>query len=389
MNRVAKACFIAFALLLVVAPLAACGGPAPPPTPPPTPTAKNQPPVITSLTAEATTLLLNKETKITCNVSEPDGDKLTFKWEANGGTILGTTPDNSAAFWKAPDFTGKFIVKVTVSDKDGADYKSLELSVQANRPPVISSLTPVPAKLQRGETSTITCLASDPDNDELTYTWKVSGDSGSITGTGKTVTWKAPNSLGNFEIKVTVEDGKGGTANSSCSIVVATPELTVILTPVLTPLAESGTVPSSGAIDPSSFRIGDNAQNYGVRPYFSYDISGLLASAEIKQATLNFTERTTIGTPFLSTPYLFVDRVDYGVRALQGGDFSLPIMGQVAKYDSQPPREINVISYLKDALQYQKPRLQFRLRLGLDQNFNSKDDYIEFSKVELTVVYTK
>lgn len=94
MKTVTKVYFVVLASLLVV-PLVACGGGGAPATPTTPTTAKNQPPKITSLTAEATTLLPKMETKITCNVSEPDGDKLTFTWEANGGTILLTgTADN-------------------------------------------------------------------------------------------------------------------------------------------------------------------------------------------------------------------------------------------------------------------------------------------------------
>jgi hypothetical protein len=389
MKIATKVCFAVLASLLVV-PLVACGGGAPPTTPPPPTPTGNQPPKITSLTAEATTLLLNTETKITCNVSEPDGDVLTYKWEANGGDITGTL--NNIAVWQAPNFTGKFIVKVTVSDKDGADYKSLELSVLANRPPVISSLTAVPARLQRGETSTITCLASDPDGDVLTatsYTWTISG--GTLTGTGPAVTWKAPDSLGNFTVSVTVNDGKGGTTESICTIVVATPEVTVILTPLA---SESGSIYYGDGII-SSFRIGDNAKNVGVRPYFSYDITGLVG-ATIKEAKLSFTVKEIVDNPWGSfvPPYLYFDTVDYGARALQAPDFSLvqSAYTQRESFSSQIPNEVDVKLYLTRALEPPiKPRFQVRLRLQPENgtDFNGKDNYIELNPTTLTVTYVK
>ena len=344
--------------------------------------------MIASLTPEATTILTNTETKITCSASEPDGDVLTYKWEANGGDITGTL--NNTAVWQAPNFTGKFIVKVTVSDKDGADYKSLELSVQANRPPVISSLTAVPARLQRGETSTITCLASDPDNDTPTYTWSAPGG-GTISGTGNTATWKAPDSLGNFTVSVTVSDGKGGTTESICTIVVATPEVTVILTPLA---SESGSIYSGGSII-SSFRIGDNANNFGVRPYFSYDITGLVG-ATIKEAKLSFTVKEIVNNPWVSfvPPYLYFDTVDYGARALQAADFYLAQSAytQRESFSSQIPNEVDVKLYLTRALEPPiKPRFQVRLRLAPENgtDFNSKDNYIELNPTTLTVTYVK
>jgi len=392
MKTVTKVCFAVLASLLMV-PLVACGGGGAPTTPPPTP-----PPAaglkIISLTPEPLTLIPNMETKITCNVSNPDGGKLTYTWTAPAGTITGTL--NNIAVWQAPNFVGEFTVTVTVSDgKGGTAAQSLTLSVLANRPPVISSLTAVPARLQRGETSTITCLASDPDGDVLTatsYTWTISG--GTLTGAGNRVTWKAPDSLGTFTVSVTVDDGKGGTANSSCSIVVATPELTLILTPILTPLAESGSVDFSG-VTYTSFMIGDNAKDYGVRPYFSFDITGLVG-ATIKQATLTFTRQQTFGNPFSTPigPYLYVDSVDYGARALRGGDFSLPTFSAITTLMGTPPSEVNALESLNLALQTLKSRFQVRLRFGQPpeancSNLNRNDDYIIFSKVELTIVYSK
>jgi hypothetical protein len=193
---------------------------------------------------------------------------------------------------------------------------------------------------------------------------------------------------------VTVSDGKGGEANSSCDIVVATPELTVILTPILTPLAESGSVDFHGNTYPSYFMIGDTAQDYGVRPYFSFDITGLVG-ATIKQATLTFTRSQTFGTPFLPPigPYLYVDSVYYRAQALQGGDFTLPTGGAITTLNGTPPGEVNVIESLNLTLQMLKSRFQVRLRFGQPEpnssNLNHADDYINFSKVELTVTYVK
>jgi hypothetical protein len=387
MKIATKVCFAVLASLLVV-PLVACGGGAPPTTtPPPTPTG-NQPPVIASLTPEATTLLTNTETKITCSASDPDGDTLTYTWSATGGTITGTL--NNIAVWQAPNFVGEFTVTVTVSDgKGGTAAQSLTLSVLANRPPVISSLTAVPARLQRGETSTITCSASDPDGDTPTCTWLASG--GTLTGTGPAVIWKAPDTLGNFTVSVTVNDGKGGTTESICTIVVATPEVTVILAPLT---GESGSIYSGGSII-SSFRIGDNANNFGVRPYFSFDITGLVG-ATIKEAKLSFTVKEIVNNPWVSfvPPYLYFDTVDYGARALQAADFYLAQSAytQRESFSSQIPNEVDVKLYLTRALEPPiKPRFQVRLRLQPENgtDFNSKDNYIELNPTTLTVTYVK
>src|SRR4030043_1377253 len=78
-----------------------------PPTPPP-----NQPPIISSLTAEkeATTL---SESPIVCEASDADGDSLTYQWSADGGTIKG---EGSNITWVAPDAIGNYTIKVMGAD---------------------------------------------------------------------------------------------------------------------------------------------------------------------------------------------------------------------------------------------------------------------------------
>ena len=383
MRRVAKACFIALAMLLIISPLLACGGPeAPPPSEPaPTPTPSgNQPPKITSLTPEVTTLIPQERTKITCDASDPNGDELTYTWTADGGIISST---ENIANWTAPDFAGEFVIGVTVDDGEGGTVaKSLTLTVTTNQRPVVSSITAEPATLGRGETSKITCDASDPDGDELTYTWEVKG--GTITGTGNTATWQAPSVGGEFVIGVSISDGKGGVTESSCRIVVQIPEVTVILTPLP---GESGSIYYDGDII-TSFRIGDNANNVGVRPYFSFDITEL-TDAEIKEAKLTFTVKETVNNPWFVPPHLYVDDVKYGARALQAADFHLEGT-QIERFTSEPPGEVDVYLRLTNALRPPvKPRLQIRLRLATDNNLDSQEDYIEFTTAELAVTYVK
>jgi len=74
-----------------------------------------------------------------------------------------------------------------------------------NKPPVVISLTPSTTELARGVSCTVTCVASDPNTDDvLTYAWTASG--GTISGTGSTVSWTAPTTEGNYTVTVTVSD---------------------------------------------------------------------------------------------------------------------------------------------------------------------------------------
>jgi hypothetical protein len=65
----------------------------------------------------------------------------------------------------------------------------------------------------------VTCTASDPDGDELSYEWTASG--GNITGTGAVVNWTAPEAVDIYDITVVVTDGHGEKATRSMHLSVA------------------------------------------------------------------------------------------------------------------------------------------------------------------------
>jgi outer membrane protein OmpA-like peptidoglycan-associated protein len=69
-----------------------------------------------------------------------------------------------------------------------------------------------------GETVRVRATASDPDGDSLTYTWTASA--GRITGTGPEATLDTTGVTPPATITVTVRvsDGRGGTAESNCSV---------------------------------------------------------------------------------------------------------------------------------------------------------------------------
>lgn len=88
-----------------------------------------------------------------------------------------------------------------------------------NHPPVIDKLASEFVQVKKAMAAPIVCTASDPDGDELSYIWSVTG--GNITGEGATVTWVAPNVYGTYTITAVVTDGRGGQATESIDIKVA------------------------------------------------------------------------------------------------------------------------------------------------------------------------
>jgi len=76
-----------------------------------------------------------------------------------------------------------------------------------NNAPVIQSVTANPNSVNINQTTTLSCTATDPDNNSLTYTWS-SANGGFPGGTnGTNVQWQAPATAGNYIVTVTVSDG--------------------------------------------------------------------------------------------------------------------------------------------------------------------------------------
>ena len=388
MKTLIKVCFVALAVLLAVTPLLACGGPeeppeappAPPPTAPPT---GNQPPVITSITItpEATTVAHGAISKITCSANDPDGDTLSYTWSATGGTI---SVAKQICTWTAPNFDGEFEISVVVDDgKGGTATRNLTITAVANQRPAITSVTAEPVKIIPGETSTVTCVATDPDDDTLSYAWSATG--GTVSGKGNIITWQSPNFDGEFVISVTVDDGKGGTVKGQCAVTVGSPVITTIFEPVPD---ESGSVYFTGDLV-ADWLVGDNAANSGVRAYFSFDISSLVGT-EIKEAKLSFNTKEIVNNPWGINNFLLVEQIDYGTRPLQGADFNLVKLLELAKYTSSTPGQIDVLLPVTSLLRPPaEPRFQVRIRLATDTNANGKEDYISFSGAALNVTYIK
>ncbi len=179
-------------------------------------TVGNYPPRIKSLAAEATTVFLGENVQIYATVEDRDGDDLNYLWQANGETLSATGP---SIIWIAPDTASSYQISCLVEDINGGrDSSSITLDVIDNHFPRIQSLGANPLTIDVGESTSLTCTASDADGDNLTFTWQASA--GTITGVGQSVTWTAPVTIGYYLISCTVADGRGAKATDSLGVTV-------------------------------------------------------------------------------------------------------------------------------------------------------------------------
>ena len=183
----------------------------------------NHRPAITSLEAEPERVLPSGSCQIVCTASDLDGDELSYTWSGRG-LIKG---EGATVTWTAPYLPlGYYNVTVTVTDGHGSEAtKEVTIEVKTSSPPKINSLTADAVWITPSGSLQVTCNASDPDDDELTYEWTATG--GDISGTGPIVIWTAPEEVSVYQITVVVTDafGQEDTMLISLSVSLGTPPI--------------------------------------------------------------------------------------------------------------------------------------------------------------------
>ena len=179
-------------------------------------TRRNDPPTVTCAVAKSS-ILQGDTTTVRASAVDPDRDVLTYSWNASGGKIDGK--GDTATFNATGLAPGKYTVTNTVADKKKHEAScSVEITVlKRNIAPTVR-VEPSSFAVTQGESADLRCVASDANNDPLTYAWSVDGQG--LAAAGPQITFGSEGRKpGTYNIQCSVSDGEASANASSVGTV--------------------------------------------------------------------------------------------------------------------------------------------------------------------------
>lgn len=179
----------------------------------------NDPPTVSCAVSKAS-ILQGETTTVRANAVDPEGARLTYSWSASGGKV--TADEDTATFDATGLAPGTYTVTGTVRDKKNEVSCSSEITVLKRNQPPTASVEPSEFTVVQGDSANLRCVASDPNNDPLTYAWSVNGEG--LAAAGPQITFgsegRAP---GAYRVTCEVNDGQESASASSNGTVTQKP----------------------------------------------------------------------------------------------------------------------------------------------------------------------
>ena len=185
------------------------------------------PPVTLACSASPTSVFPGEPITVTATAGSLD-PKLNaiYSWSGSGASGSGTTTTIQTASLDPGNYSVKGDVKEGKSGKEGlkpgqsADCSS-NFTVKAFEPPTIScSVTPTTIK--PGDSATVNCAGTSPQNRPLTYSYTTTA--GTVTGSGTTAQYSSAGApTGAVGITGKVADDKGHSASADTSLTIVAP----------------------------------------------------------------------------------------------------------------------------------------------------------------------
>lgn len=183
-------------------------------------------PKITSVTASASSVVVGNTLTFSVNATDANGHLVLYRWSDNCGDGFKHGATMKTVTWTGPS-VGTCTIKVDVRDVyDAFATATLNVSVLAGTPApgpgaaqveVEANAWPYIDRIPRTPTG-FASQAYDPDGDPLTYAWSLVNCAGRAgAGQNTTFAWSSV-PAGACTVRLTVSDGRGGSATGDVTI---------------------------------------------------------------------------------------------------------------------------------------------------------------------------
>src|SRR2546425_42852 len=201
---------------------------------------RNTAPSINSLTSSPSSTWTTLPVELTGTVSDPQGNALLWQWDFNNDGVIDksyttplTSPGQTVVRTEAYQYTtaGSAKAKLTITDQPPpgqtpkTTFTTVTTSVAANTAPTLTALSSSPSSSIPGQDVTVSSTSNDANGDKVSYTWDF-GDGTTLSGQtgffgGPISGTHAYTTTGTFEVVLSVNDGKGGTAGQGLLVTVS------------------------------------------------------------------------------------------------------------------------------------------------------------------------
>jgi hypothetical protein len=228
----------------------------------PTPPYGNEAPLIDSVVASSTSVQAGGALSLIAEVHDPNtGDTLSLAWSATAGSFSDSS--SASTTWTAPSSISIQTLTLTVTDSQGSTVSlsfainvtsglstNADLQLSFNLWPSVSKVSASLSRLDAGQSTSVSSIASDADGDALSYQWTASCPGTWTNPTSSSASF-IPSSVpagscNNCRLTLTVQDGRGGQSSGFVNLCVAAASPTERFAPLFTDFQQSVSSVSPG-----------------------------------------------------------------------------------------------------------------------------------------------
>jgi hypothetical protein len=221
----------------------------------PTPPYGNEAPLIDSVVASSTSVQAGGALSLIAEVHDPNtGDTLSLAWSATAGSFSDSS--SASTTWTAPSSISIQTLTLTVTDSQGSTVSlsfainvtsglstNADLQLSFNLWPSVSKVSASLSRLDAGQSTSVSSIASDADGDALSYQWTASCPGTWTNPTSSSASF-IPSSVpagpcNNCRLTLTVQDGRGGLSSGFVNLCVAAASSTQRFAPLFTDFQQS------------------------------------------------------------------------------------------------------------------------------------------------------